>query len=143
MSAGRRIARASKFIHIGKHAAAAPIVLIWGGETTVTLGGAAGRGGRNQEAALVAAVEIDGRPNIAIATFATDGVDGPTDAAGAIATGETCGRARQIGLDPGAVLANHDSHTFFDGLERAGFPHLIRTGPTGTNVNDIALALVY
>ncbi len=115
-----------------------PACLVLGGETTVNVGSAGGKGGRNQELALAAAIEIDGVPNVAIATFATDGMDGPTDAAGAIVTGETCARARGIGLDPGDFLTRHDSHTFF---ERAG-GH-IKTGPTGTNVNDLAIALAY
>ncbi len=115
-----------------------PDAIIFGGETTVNVGASRGKGGRNQELALAAAIEIDGVPNIAVATFATDGVDGPTDAAGAIVTGDTCARARGIGLDPGDFLARHDSYTFF---EKAG-GH-IKTGPTGTNVNDLAIALVY
>jgi glycerate 2-kinase len=129
-----------------RFAAEHPSAIVWGGETTVTVGPATGRGGRNQEAALAAALEIDVAPNIAIATFATDGVDGPTDAAGAVVTGETCGLARAAGLDPGAALKNHDSYTFFAALDAAypdRPPHLIRTGPTGTNVNDVAVALVY
>ena len=75
---------------------------------------------------------------VVIAAFATDGIDGPTDAAGAIATGSTPGQARRIGLDPRLALLDHDSHTLFDRLGT-----LIRTGPTGTNVNDIVLALCY
>lgn len=114
-----------------------------GGETTVRVGTGDGRGGRNQEFALSAAISLDGVQNVLVASFATDGVDGPTDAAGAIVTGETCRQARQIGLDPAAALARHDSYTFFTTLEKAGFPHLIRTGPTGTNVNDVAIALVH
>jgi hydroxypyruvate reductase len=119
-----------------------PLALIWGGETTVTVGASTGTGGRNQELALAAAIELEGVPNITVATFATDGVDGPTDAAGAIVTAETCRHARQLGLDPRAALANHDSHGLFSVLDRSGMPHLIRTGPTGTNVNDLAVALV-
>jgi glycerate 2-kinase len=120
-----------------------PSFAVRGGETTVELSPASGVGGRNQELALAAALEIDGRNNIVIASFGTDGVDGPTDAAGAFVTGETSRQARSIGLNPAEALSHHDSHTFFSSLERAGYPHLIRTGPTGTNVNDIALALVY
>ncbi len=116
---------------------------VGGGETTVRVGAADGKGGRNQEFALAAAISLDGAPNALVASFATDGVDGPTDAAGAIVTGDTCRQARQIGLDPAAALVRHDSYTFFTTLEKAGFPHLIRTGPTGTNVNDVAIALVH
>lgn len=113
-----------------------PGAIVWGGETTVAVGKKAGKGGRNQEMALAAATGIDGRPGIAIATFATDGVDGPTDAAGAVVTGETCRRARACGIDPHECLANHDSYRLFDRLG-----DLIRTGPTGTNVNDVGIAL--
>lgn len=115
-----------------------PACLVLGGETTVQVGSSGGRGGRNQEMALAAAVAIHGVAHVAISTFATDGVDGPTDAAGAIVTGETCGRARALGMDPADFLRRHDSYAFF---EKAG-GH-IKTGPTGTNVNDVAVALVY
>lgn len=117
-----------------------PGILIFGGETTVDVRGQAGRGGRNQEMALAAGIQIDGQAGITIAAFATDGVDGPTDAAGAIVTGGMCAEARDAGLDPRKALAEHDSRTFFTAL--GGGKHLIRTGPTGTNVNDIAIALV-
>ena len=110
-----------------------PACLILGGETTVTLKGN-GLGGRNQEMALACALAIDGLPNTLIAALGTDGTDGPTDAAGAIATGETVGRAKAIGLDAQAYLANNDAYHFFQALG-----DLIITGPTGTNVNDLAL----
>jgi hydroxypyruvate reductase len=111
--------------------------LIVGGETTVTVRGA-GRGGRNQEAALAAALVIDGLPNVVLSTFATDGVDGPTDAAGAIVTGDTLARARALGLDPQKHLDDNDSYSFF-----AALSNLVVTGPTGTNVNDLMFGLVY
>jgi hydroxypyruvate reductase len=95
-------------------------------------------GGRNQELALVAALEIEGLEGVVVATLATDGIDGPTDAAGAIATGETVRRARKKRLDPFEYLADNDSHTFFEALG-----DLIVTGATGTNVNDLAFVLVY
>jgi len=114
-----------------------PFAVVFGGETTVTVRGQ-GEGGRNQELALAAALEIEGREGVVIASFATDGIDGPTDAAGAIATGQTCQRAREIGLDPRAYLDDNDSHAFFDLLG-----DLINTGPTGTNVNDLAFVLAY
>lgn len=114
-----------------------PYAVIFGGETTVTVSGD-GLGGRNQELALAAALEIEGQERVVVASFATDGVDGPTDAAGAIATDQTVARAREQGLDPRAYLANNDSHTFF-----AALGDLITTGPTGTNVNDLAFVLVY
>jgi glycerate-2-kinase len=126
-----------------------------GGETTVTLRGE-GSGGRNQEAALAAAIALDGWPNVAIASFATDGEDGPTDAAGAIVTGETASLGRDHGLNARQFLDRNDSHTFFKQLDEksrvAGEResggdnyrrHLIQTGSTGTNVNDLLLIMTY
>lgn len=110
---------------------------ILGGESTVTVRGA-GKGGRNQEVALAAALMITGWPNIVIATFATDGIDGPTEAAGAVVTGETIARAQALGLDPKKFLNENDSYTFFSTLG-----DLTLTGPTGTNVNDLMFGLVY
>ena len=116
---------------------ATPCAFVFGGETTVTVRGC-GVGGRNQELALAAAIEIEGRAGVAVAAFATDGVDGPTDAAGAVASGTTGQRARKMGRDPRACLDDNDSHAFFEALG-----DLIITGPTGTNVNDLAFVLVY
>jgi hydroxypyruvate reductase len=113
-----------------------PACLVWGGETTVTMRGE-GKGGRNQELALASALALDGWPGVLVMALATDGTDGPTDAAGAIATGETVARARALGLDPQAALDANDSYPFFDALGG-----LILTGPTGTNVNDLLLVLV-
>jgi len=121
----------------GRGAGGWPACLIVGGETTVTVRGA-GRGGRNQEAALAAALVIDGLPDVVISTFATDGVDGPTDAAGAIVTGDTLSLARALGLDPQKHLDDNDSYSFF-----AALSSLVVTGPTGTNVNDLMFGLVY
>ena len=111
-----------------------PACILLGGETTVTVGEAAGVGGRNQELALAAAVELDGDPSLGVLAFATDGRDGPTDAAGAFVTGATAAAARERGLDLALALREHDSHPTLDGLGC-----LIRTGPTGTNVNDVAV----
>jgi hydroxypyruvate reductase len=108
-----------------------------GGETTVTVQGD-GAGGRNQELALAAALNLSGARRVALMTLATDGVDGPTDAAGAQVTGELLGAAHRMGLDPAAALARNDSYPVLDRLGA-----LIRTGPTGTNVNDLLLGLVY
>lgn len=108
-----------------------PACLVWGGETTVTVRGR-GRGGRNQELALAAALAMEGLPNVVLVALGTDGSDGPTDAAGAVATGETAARARALGLDGVVHLENNDAYPFFDALD-----DLIRTGPTGTNVNDL------
>lgn len=113
-----------------------PACIIAGGETTVAVAGP-GRGGRNQEIALAACVELAGAPGITIGSIATDGIDGPTDAAGAIADGETLQRAAMLGIDAARALADNDSHGFFS---RVG--GLIVTGPTGTNVNDVHVALV-
>ncbi len=114
------------------------LALIYGGETTVTVKGH-GVGGRNQELVLAAAIALDGAPRrVMVASFGTDGVDGPTPAAGATATPESIARARALGLDPQAMLENNDSHSFFSALGDC-----ILTGPTGTNVNDLAIALIY
>jgi glycerate 2-kinase len=107
--------------------------LILGGETTVTLRGD-GRGGRNQELALSAAIGLEGYPDRLILTLATDGEDGPTPAAGAWITGDTVSRARDMGMDAAVYLDNNDSYTFF---AQAG--GLLEIGPTGTNVNDLLL----
>jgi len=109
-----------------------PACLIAGGETTVTLGGV-GLGGRNQEMALGAVDGLAGLPDVAFLTLATDGGDGPTDAAGALITGDTLERARQLGMTPSDYLARNDSYPFF-----ASLGDLLITGPTGTNVNDLA-----
>ncbi len=114
---------------------ARPRCLIGGGETTVTVRGD-GLGGRNTELALAAALAIAGRPGVAIASLATDGDDGPTGAAGAVATGETVARGRALGLDAADYLARNDSARFF---ERAG--GLLVTGPTRTNVADLYCVL--
>jgi glycerate 2-kinase len=114
-----------------------PACCIAGGETTVTVRGS-GKGGRNLEAALAAAIALDGKPDLALSTLATDGVDGPTDAAGAVVTGLTVERARRLGMDPVRCLGNNDSYAFFFGLD-----DLIRIGPTGTNVNDLSFGLIY
>ncbi|MFM7677308.1 MAG: glycerate kinase [Roseiflexaceae bacterium] len=105
--------------------------VIAGGETTVTLRGT-GRGGRNQELALSAAMGIAGQPSLLAAAYATDGSDGPTDAAGAVISGDTLARAHQ----PMARLANNDSYTLFAELD-----DLLKPGATGTNVNDLFVAL--
>jgi hydroxypyruvate reductase len=109
--------------------------VISGGETTVTIRGT-GLGGRSQEFALATAIDIAGLDNVVILSAGTDGSDGPTDAAGAIADGTTQARAQAKGLDAAAYLANNDSYRFFDLLG-----DLIKTGPTGTNVADVQIIL--
>lgn len=120
--------------------------LILGGETTVTLHGD-GRGGRNQELALATAVALEGWPNRVVVSLATDGEDGPTDAAGAIVTGETAVTARQHQLDPVAYLQNNASYNFFSELDTAVAAdqprYQIKVGATGTNVNDLVIILTY
>jgi glycerate 2-kinase len=113
-----------------------PACLVLGGETTVTVTGT-GRGGRNQELALAAAIALDGCPGVLLMALATDGTDGPTDAAGAVITGTTGTRARKLGQDPAAALRTNNSYDFFEALGDA-----ICTGPTGTNVNDLVFILV-
>lgn len=114
-----------------------PACLVWGGETTVKVRGQ-GKGGRNQELALAAAMALDSLPGVLLVALGTDGTDGPTDAAGAVATGETISRARAVGLDPAAYLKDNDAYRFFDALA-----DLIRTGPTGTNVNDLLFIFAF
>jgi hydroxypyruvate reductase len=114
-----------------------PVCLISGGETTVTLGESYGRGGRNQEFALAAALHIEERPDIAILSCGTDGTDGPTDAAGAFVDGSTVRRAHQRGLNPREALQGHASYDFFHELG-----DLIITGPTQTNVMDMQVAII-
>jgi glycerate-2-kinase len=113
-----------------------PVCVIAGGETTVVVRGE-GRGGRNQELALAAALEFEGNRQLALLAAGTDGIDGPTDAAGAYADGDTVSRGRALGLDARNALADNDSHSFFRG--EGG---LLHTGPTGTNVMDLAILRV-
>ena len=112
------------------------VCLIAGGEPTVTLRGA-GKGGRNQEFALAAAVALAGTHHIVALSAGTDGTDGPTDAAGALVDGATVARAAALGLSAAAHLDAHDAYPFF-----ATLGDLIQTGPTGTNVMDIQLFLI-
>lgn len=123
-------------------AAGRPSAVVWGGETTVSVKGD-GRGGRNLEGALAAAIAIDGDPSLVVATFATDGVDGSSDAAGAVVDGRTAALARRAGVDPEERLNHNDSHGFFEACGGGSGGALLRTGPTGTNVNDLWIALAY
>jgi hydroxypyruvate reductase len=113
-----------------------PACILSGGETTVTLKGR-GKGGRNQEFALAAALQIAGWEEIVVLSAGTDGTDGPTDAAGALADGRTYKRAKAMGLDPWASLKENNSYPFFEKLG-----DLLITGPTGTNVMDLHIMLV-
>jgi glycerate 2-kinase len=120
------------------HPLAKPCAIIVGGETTVTVK-ANGLGGRNQEIALAASLKIKGRANsaVVVASMGTDGIDGPTDAAGAIIDAKTQQRAETLGLTSEEFLAKNDAYNFFSKLG-----DLIFTGQTGTNVNDISLIVV-
>jgi glycerate-2-kinase len=113
-----------------------PACVISGGETTVTIRGE-GLGGRNQEFALAAGIDIDGLEKVLILSGGTDGTDGPTDAAGAIADGTTMERARKLGLDAELYIHENNSYHFFKQLD-----DLIITGPTFTNVMDLRLIIV-
>ncbi len=113
-----------------------PAGIIAGGETTVTVTGK-GLGGRNQEVALAAALKIGSMDGVIVTSLSTDGIDGPTDAAGAIADGKTISRASQVDMNPEEFLADNDSYNFFSKLD-----DLIFTGSTGTNVNDVSIVVV-
>lgn len=114
-----------------------PACLVAGGETTVTVRGD-GLGGRNSELALAAAIALRGEPGAMVVSFATDGIDGPTDGAGAMAGGATVQRGQERGMDAWDHLDRNDSYRFFDALG-----DLIRTGVTETNVNDLILVLAH
>jgi glycerate 2-kinase len=114
-----------------------PACIVAGGETTVTLRGT-GKGGRNQELALGAVKKMAGLPDAILVGLATDGGDGPTDAAGAVVTGQTLDEARQAGLDPEAFLRENNAYRFFEALG-----DLLRPGPTRTHVNDLAFIFVF
>ena len=107
--------------------------LVAGGETTVTVRGR-GKGGRNQELVLAAAAKIDGSDGIVVGSFATDGIEGRTNAAGALADGRTVKRGLRLGMHPEQYLRNNDSYHYFLRLK-----DLVITGPTGTNVNDVMI----
>jgi hydroxypyruvate reductase len=115
---------------------APPACVLSGGETTVALQGD-GKGGRNTEFALASAIALEGVENTVLLSGGTDGTDGTTDAAGAIADGETVSQAREKGLDPVDYLRRNDSYTFFETLGG-----LVITGPTRTNVMDVCVMLV-
>jgi hydroxypyruvate reductase len=136
----REVAKA--FAAMGKeilsshHPLKPPACLLMGGETTVTLQGE-GRGGRNQEFVLAGAIALAGTERMVMLAGGTDGTDGPTDAAGALADGRTIARAKALGMNPFAFLKRSDSYHFFQPLD-----DLIVTGPTRTNVMDVYMILV-
>lgn len=114
-----------------------PVVLLSGGETTVTLRGRTGRGGRNAEFLLALAIAIDGVEGISALAADTDGIDGSEDNAGAFADGTTATRLRKAGIDPLVALAENDAWGAFNAIG-----DLLVTGPTGTNVNDFRAIMV-
>jgi hydroxypyruvate reductase len=127
-AAGRDLARR---LRVDSSTKPRPFCWIAGGETTVTMTGS-GKGGRNQELALAAVNELAGSKDVLLIALATDGDDGPTDAAGAVATGESAQRAEALGLDAADHLSRNDAYPFFEALG-----DLLKPGPTGTNVNDL------
>ena len=118
---------------------ARPLCVVASGETTVTLplSGDVGRGGRNQEFALAAAAGLADLGVCALASVGTDGIDGPTNAAGAIVDSTTISRASARALTPASFLARHDAHSFFAALD-----DLVVTGATATNVGDLQVLLL-
>jgi glycerate-2-kinase len=126
---GRELGRAVRGLHAGQ-------AVVWGGETTVHVGSADGLGGRNQEFTLAAAAEIAGMPDACVLSLGTDGVDGPTPAAGGIVDGATMERLLGAGIAHRDALDRHDSHT---ALAASG--DVIVLGPTGTNVNDLMIGI--
>lgn len=135
--AGRFLAAIARQIAANDQPLSRPACLLAGGETTVSITGD-GLGGRNQELALGAVADLAGLEQVALVTLATDGGDGPTNAAGAVVTGQTLHRARQMGLDPARYLARNDAYHFF-----AQLGDLIYTGPTQTNVTDLAFLFAF
>ncbi len=114
-----------------------PFCLLAGGETTVTLRGD-GRGGRNQELALGAVESLRGMEDVMLISLATDGEDGPTDAAGAVAAGDSARRAESLGMAAPDYLSRNDAYAFFARLD-----DLVKTGPSSTNVNDLVLLFAF
>ena len=133
---GRRFAAMARDIREGRGPVAPPCCVIAGGETTVTVRGQ-GSGGRCQELALAAAIELEGVPGVVVLAAGTDGSDGPTTAAGGVADGRSVRRARTAGVDLSAHLADNSSHA---ALEALG--DLLVTGPTNTNLLDLYLIVV-
>lgn len=132
---GKLFGDLAREMHVSGNPIKPPACLLAGGELTVTVRGK-GLGGRAQEFALAAAPSLEGLPRVFVAGFGTDGTDGPTEAAGAVADGGTVGRARKQGVSHEAALRENDGYRFF---HLAG-GHVV-TGPTGTNVNDVYMIL--
>ena len=133
----RQFVQMARAIRAGRGPVTPPACVIGGGETTVTVKGR-GKGGRCQEFALAAALDMEGLRDVVMLAAGTDGTDGPTEAAGAMVDGESVARARARGADPAASLAENDSHDLL-----VGIGDLVTTGPTNTNLLDLYLALVW
>lgn len=114
-----------------------PFCLLAGGEATVIIKGN-GKGGRNQELALAAVDALAGVQDVLLLSIATDGEDGPTDAAGAFVTGETAQRAESLGMFAADYLLNNDAYSYFEKID-----HLLKVGPSGTNVNDLVICFAF
>jgi glycerate-2-kinase len=137
---GRQLAHetlADKNMLAKRSSCCTPICLISGGQTTLRVNGT-GVGGRNMELALAFAIEVDGESGITFLSAGTDGGDGPTDAAGAIVDGLTASKGQTVGIDPQKCLQNNDSYNYFKITNE-----LLITGPTGTNVMDLQIALLH
>jgi len=136
VAAGRMLASIAADTVAGRNYFKPPCAIIVGGETVVTIKGD-GKGGRNQEIALAAAKGIADLDGVLLFSLGSDGTDGPTDAAGGIVDGQTAANLRSSGIDIDEVLAKNDSYNALGTVNG-----LIKTGPTGTNVNDVAVVLV-
>lgn len=134
---GRVLAAIAREVRSRARPFAPPVVLLSGGETTVTLDGSGGRGGRNTEFLLSALMALDGVQGVTALSADTDGIDGSEDNAGAFADGQSAARLRAAGLDPADFLATHDAWGAFEALGDLFVP-----GPTGTNVNDFRAILI-
>lgn len=133
---GRELGRQARRTTVELDSGGDPVCLLAGGETTVRVNGE-GRGGPNQELALGAARELEGLEGVFLLSAGTDGIDGPTDAAGAVVDGATAQRAAAMGLPIETALARNDAYSLF---ARTG--DLVFTGPTGTNVMDLIVCLI-
>ena len=134
---GRTMAAMAQEVRLSGHPLPAPCVLIGGGETTVTIDGAHGVGGPNQEFAVAGAIHLDGLDDVALLGIDTDGSDGPSDAAGGLVDGSSMARATAAGIDLHDVLRRHNATPALDSMGS-----LIMTGATGTNVNDLKLVVI-
>jgi len=136
-NAGRLLAALAKEVQASGNPIPAPACLIFGGETTVQLGDNPGKGGRNQALALAAGLALQGSRGVTVVSLATDGTDGPTESAGAMADGGTVARGGLLGLSAAEHLRDHNAYPYL-----VASHDLLRTGPTQTNVNDLMFVFV-